>query len=40
MDVGLVINLRYSPDPLETMSSSSIEEYNDYKNKCLYEYGA
>lgn len=31
--------LRYSLNPLEIVSSSSIEEYNDSLHKCLDKYG-
>jgi hypothetical protein len=36
----LKIDLRYSPNPLETMFVNSITKYNDSKNKCLDEYGS
>lgn len=35
----ILIDLRYSPSPLETVFVSSITKDNDYKRKCLYESG-
>ena len=38
--IKMIADLRYSPNPLETMFVSSITKYNDYERKCSYEYGS